>query len=150
MKIILLDNVVSLGKANDIMNVKPGYARNFLFPQGKAIIANKKNLKNLVSYQKKFAYIKKKIYMRAQDQANRIHKIGKIVIFAKSVDNTGKLFGSIKENDICKSMRKFGINVAKKTICFTDGVIRFLGEYNVMFKLHKEVFAKLVVKVEKK
>ena len=147
MKIILLEDVDKLGKLGDVVEVKKGYARNFLFPRDLAVEAIDKNLKILEAKKKKReqALIKQKSEM--EELAKRISNMSCTISMA--IGEEDKLYGSVTTEDIAEAFRAEGISVDKKQIYFTEP-IRKLGVYQIELKLHPEVTAKTKVWVVKK
>ncbi|QJC33805.1 50S ribosomal protein L9 [Enterobacteriaceae endosymbiont of Donacia provostii] len=139
MKVILLDKILNIGEKSQIIDVKSGYARNFLIPKNKAIIANKNNI--LILKQK---ILEKKsklldILNKAKLKLKNFNLIkNKIVIMAKASKN-GKLFGSINKNDIIKEFKKIRFDLLKKEIKLPKKGIKYLGEYNIVFKFHEKI-----------
>jgi large subunit ribosomal protein L9 len=125
MQVILLDKVANLGSLGDQVNVKAGYARNFLVPQGKAVPATKKNIE----------------FFEARRNA-----LETVTIASKAGDE-GKLFGSIGTRDIADAVTAAGVEVAKSEVRLPNGVLRTTGEHEVSFQVHSEVFAKVIVNV---
>ncbi|WP_343183523.1 50S ribosomal protein L9 [Buchnera aphidicola] len=149
MKVILLISFNKLGNIGDIIQVKPGYARNFLFPKDIAIPAIKKNIEYFENRKK---ILKEKLLnklKKAHTRIKLIKKIKKIVIFSKS-GSTGKLFGSINSRDISRKLYELGIKVKKSEIKLKNGLIRSLGEYKVLFQPHKDVSTNINVIVSSK
>ncbi|QJC34218.1 50S ribosomal protein L9 [Enterobacteriaceae endosymbiont of Donacia cinerea] len=138
MKIILLDSILGLGKKSQIINVKPGYARNFLIPKNKCIIATKNNISFLKNklLEKKSKLLD--IFNKAELKLKKFNRINKIIIKAKSGKN-GKLFGSINKNDIIKKLKEIGFNILKKEIKLPKGSLKKIGEYNILFQFHEKV-----------
>ncbi|HAX9649757.1 TPA: 50S ribosomal protein L9 [Escherichia coli] len=129
MQVILLDKVANLGSLGDQVNVKAGYARNFLVPQGKAVPATKKNIE----------------FFEAR-RAEKINALETVTIASKAGDE-GKLFGSIGTRDIADAVTAAGVEVAKSEVRLPNGVLRTTGEHEVSFQVHSEVFAKVIVNV---
>ncbi|MCR3755088.1 MAG: 50S ribosomal subunit protein L9 [Candidatus Westeberhardia cardiocondylae] len=152
MKVILIKKVLGLGDLGNIINVKPGYARNFLFPNGIAILASKKNIENIKSFKKNVNIVFETNYVEAKNKADRINKLEKIVIESRVSDHvTGKLFGSVNAKNICIAMSKFGINILQKEIFMPSGVFKFIGKYYINIKLHKKVSVNFcIIVIEKK
>ncbi|MCR3756407.1 MAG: 50S ribosomal subunit protein L9 [Candidatus Westeberhardia cardiocondylae] len=152
MKVILLEKILKLGDLWDQVLVKTGYARNFLFPKGKAVLANEKNIKYFMNRKKELAYKLKSSYLDAKQRVNEINKLGGSVTIKSRVSNneTGKLFGSVNEQDISKAMKNLGVNISKKEICLPDGVFNYTGSYNIIFQFHSKVFVNFSVIVVNK
>ena len=142
MKVILLQDVKSVGKKGEVVNASDGYARNFLFPKKLAQEANDVNMhilnkKNEADRKKKLAEIEE-----AQKVANDL-KDKEVVIYAKSGDN-GRLFGAITTKDISQEMEKqLNITIDKKKIVVNT--IKTMGSYDVEVKLYPEISTKIKV-----
>jgi large subunit ribosomal protein L9 len=142
MKVILLENVLSLGKAGDLVKVSDGYGRNYLIPQKKAVIATEKSLK-VIEHQKRL------IQQRMEKAKKDAEKLGLQIenlscTFAKTVGESGKLFGSVTSMDIENFLKENGIKVDRKKIALEEP-IKNLGVSNVPIKLHPEVTTHLKV-----
>ncbi|HMK55094.1 MAG TPA: 50S ribosomal protein L9 [Dissulfurispiraceae bacterium] len=144
MKVILKSDVKDLGRMGEVVNVKDGFARNFLVPQGLAAEANTKNLKAFEHEKRKIQELAKKVMAGASDMAERI-AAAKVTIHAKAGEED-KLFGSVTSMDIADALKASGIEVDKKKIVLEEPIKR-LGDYAVTIKLHAEVSAQLNVQV---
>ncbi|CUS48530.1 MAG: LSU ribosomal protein L9 RplI [Idiomarinaceae bacterium HL-53] len=147
MNVILLDKVANLGGLGDQVAVKPGYARNFLFPTGKAVPATKSNVE---MFEQRRAELEAKLaadLQAAEERAEKVNALDAIVIESKAGDE-GKLFGSVGTRDIADAVTAAGVKVEKSEILMPHGTIRETGEFEVELHLHADVFAKinLVVK----
>ncbi|WP_162427481.1 50S ribosomal protein L9 [Pontibacter pudoricolor] len=136
MEVILKDDVKGLGYKNDTVDVKPGYGRNYLIPQGLAVIADKANKKMVAENIRQAAHKADKIKNDAQEIANSIGDIT-LEIPAK-VGETGKIFGSVTTNQLSEALKAKGIDVDRKRISF-DQDVKTAGEYTASINLHKEV-----------
>ena len=136
MEVILKDDVKGLGYKNDIVTVKPGYGRNYLIPQGFAVIADKSNKKIVAENVRQAAHKAEKIKADAQSLADSIGDIT-LEIPAK-VGETGKIFGSVTTNQLAESLKAKGFDVDRKRISF-DQEVKTAGEYTASINLHKEV-----------
>lgn len=146
MQVILLDKIANLGNVGDQINVKSGYARNYLVPQGKAVPATKDNIEH---FQARRAELEAKVaatVKEAEEKAAKIIGLGSIKVASKAGDE-GRLFGSIGARDIAIALQNAGITVQKNEIRLPTGVLRALGEHEVAIQLHSEVVAKLTVNV---
>lgn len=146
MEVILLDNVGKLGALGDKVTVKAGYARNFLFPQAKAVPAT---AGNLAEFEARRAELEKKA-QEALDQANgRAQALEgfSLTITAKAGDE-GKLFGSIGSRDIAEAMSAAGQAIEKSEVILSEGPLRNVGEHEVRLQLHPEVSQNVVINVE--
>jgi len=142
MKVILLEDVPSLGKAGDLVKVSDGYGRNYLIPQKKAVLATEKSLK-VIEHQKRL------IQQRMEKAKKDAEKLGQQIeslscTFAKTVGESGKLFGSVTSMDIENYLKENGIKVDRKKIALEEP-IKNLGVSNVPIKLHPEVTTHLKV-----
>jgi large subunit ribosomal protein L9 len=142
MQVILLEDVPSLGKAGDLLKVSDGYGRNYLIPQKKAILATEKNLKTLEHQKRQVQFRMGKTKKDAERMAQQIG--GLSCTFAKTVGESGKLFGSVTSMEIETYLKENGIDVDRKKILL-DEPIKNLGMFTVPIKLHPEVTANLRV-----
>lgn len=147
MKVILTQNVDRLGKTGDVVNVKEGYARNFLIPNKKATIANDGSMKMLDALKKKRVAEEKKILDAAQSLADKISALS-LTISAEAGEED-KLFGSVSSDMISQALSAEGIEIDKRDITLEEA-IKKLGVYNVSVKVHPEIKATLRVWVVKK
>lgn len=145
MKVILTENVVRIGTKGELINVKPGYFRNYLRPNNLAVIADKENIKKLEAMQAE---------LKAEEEKNRkIAEELKEKIEADSVTikvmagEEGKLFGSVTNKDVAEALAKKDIEVDRKKISF-ESEIESVGEYKAIIRLFPEVIADLKVLVE--
>ena len=138
MQIILIQDVKNLGYKNDIVNVKPGYARNYLIPQGMAILATESARKVLAENMRQQAYKQGKIKKEAQDIATLLEGLT-LRIPAKAAA-TGKIFGSVNNVQIANAIKEAkGIEIDRKQIMIDDDTIKEVGNYTAKIRLHKEV-----------
>ncbi|MBC6610759.1 50S ribosomal protein L9 [Hymenobacter sp. BT507] len=136
MEVILKDHVKGLGEKNDIVTVKPGYGRNYLLPQGLAILADKSNKKIVAENVRQAAHKADKIQGDAQAIAD---KIGDMVLeIPAKVGETGKIFGRVTTLQLADALANKGIEVERKRISF-DQEPSTAGEYTATLNLHKEV-----------
>ncbi|MDB6371497.1 50S ribosomal protein L9 [Photorhabdus bodei] len=146
MQIILLDKVANLGSLGDQVNVKPGYARNYLVPQGKAVPATKKNIEFFEARRAELEANLANVLAIAEARAEKINALGSVTIASKAGDE-GKLFGSVGTRDIADAVIAAGVEVSKSEVRLPNGVLRTIGEHEVNFQVHSDVFAKLNVNV---
>lgn len=146
MNIILLEKIRNLGGIGAIVAVKPGYARNYLIPTGKAKRATKDNISQIEAERASLELREQEFYNKALARKEAIEKLNTIIIHAKSSDE-GKLFGSVGTKDIASALTKSGIEVLKGEISLPQGVIRQIGESEVALLLHSDVSATIKVKV---
>lgn len=146
MNVILLDKVANLGSLGDNVSVKSGFARNFLFPQGKAVPATKANLE---MFEARRAELEAKVaeeLAAAEARAEKLNALEAITIASKAGDE-GKLFGSIGTRDIAEAITAAGVEVAKAEVKMPEGAIRETGEFELAVQLHPEVMATVNVVV---
>ncbi len=139
MDIILLEKVDRLGKLGDVVNVKPGFARNFLLPFGKAKIANAENIKELEGRRAEFEAKEAEVLATAQERKVKLDTMS-ISITSKS-GAEGKLFGSVGNADIADAITAAGATVEKKDVRMPTGPLREAGEYEIDIHLHTDVDA---------
>ena len=144
MQVILLDKIAHLGKVGDQVNVKSGFARNYLIPQGKAVMATKANIEHFEARRAELEEKAAQALAAAADRAARLEALGSVTIAAKAGDE-GRLFGSIGTRDIAEAITAKGVEVAKSEVRLPNGLIRTLGEHEVTFQFHGEVFSYLNV-----
>ncbi|MBR9856579.1 50S ribosomal protein L9 [Oceanisphaera sp. KMM 10153] len=146
MQVILLDKIAKLGGLGDQVTVKSGYARNFLLPQGKAVLASKDNV---ATFEARRAELEAKLAEQlaaAQARADQLSGLENVVIASKSGDE-GKLFGSIGARDVADAITAAGVAVAKSEVRLYDGVLRNTGEFEVGVQLHADVKATVKIQV---
>lgn len=136
MKVILKENVANLGYKDDVVEVKNGYGRNYLIPQGLAVIASASALKQLAEDQKQRAHKIAKILADAQAAAAAIEGV-KLTIAAKT-SATGTIFGSVGAAQLAEAFEKLGHNIDRKMIVVSDS-IKEVGSYKATVRFHKEV-----------
>ena len=144
MQVILLDKIAHLGKVGDQVNVKSGSARNYLIPQGKAVMATKANIEHFEARRAELEEKAAQALAAAVDRAARLEALGSVTIASKAGDE-GRLFGSIGTRDIADAITAKGVEVAKSEVRLPNGLIRTLGEHEVTFQFHGEVFSHLNV-----
>ena len=148
MKVILLEDVKSLGKKGEIVNVNDGYARNFILPKKLGLEATSKNLNDLKLQKQNDEKVAQEKLDAAKALAEEIKEKSITVKIQAGVE--GKVFGSISSKEIATEAKKqINMDIDKKKIVIPDA-IKSLGTYNVNIKLHKDVTATLTVKVEAK
>ncbi|MBP93211.1 large subunit ribosomal protein L9 [Bizionia echini] len=149
MELILKQDVENLGFKDDVVTVKNGYGRNFLIPQGQAVLATASAKKVLAENLKQRAFKEKKIIDDATKIAEAIKSL-EIKITAKATEGASagdKLFGSITKADLVEAFEKEGHTIDKKFISITGGSIKRLGQYDAVIRLHREVTVELPFEV---
>jgi large subunit ribosomal protein L9 len=145
MKVILREDVENLGKGGELVEVRPGYGRNFLIPRGLAVLANAKNVREL-DHQKKVAEAKAaKLKQSAEAFAKRLAETP--VALKRKVGEQDKLYGSVTALDIAEALAARGVQLDRRAIDLVDP-IKTVGDHEVSVKLHREVVGKVKVKVE--
>ena len=139
MEVILKTNSEQLGAKDEVVKVRPGYARNYLIPRGYAISATESARKVLSENLKQRAHKETKILADAQALAEKLNGL-ELKIGTKASD-TGKIFGSVNTIQISEALGKAGHAIDRKSISLSDDNIKTLGSYEARIKLHKEVSA---------
>lgn len=145
MQVILLDKIAKLGGLGDQVSVKAGYARNYLIPQGKAVMATKANIE---TFDARRAELEAKLAAgkaAAEERAAKLGELAAVVIASKSGDE-GKLFGSIGTRDVAEAITAAGVAVAKSEVRMGN-VLRNTGDYEVAVQLHADVKATVQIQV---
>ena len=146
MQLILLQKVVNLGNLGDKVDVKPGFGRNFLVPQGKAVPATEANL---AQFEARRAEYEAKASAALSDAESRRAKLeGASVTIYANASTEGKLYGSIGPRDIAEALAKTGTPVEKSEVVMGEGAIRRTGEFEVIVHLHADVETPVKVVVE--
>ncbi len=146
MQVILRKDVQNLGEAGDVVNVKDGYARNYLIPQNFAEIATKGALQNREQNIQRIKAKQEKLHQEALELAKRIEELGKIELSAKAGES-GKLFGTITTKKLAEELHaKLGVEIDRKNISL-DAAINKLGSYTMLIKLTSKVKTELPVNV---
>ncbi|NLP58127.1 50S ribosomal protein L9 [Lutibacter sp. B1] len=145
MEIILRQDVENLGFKDDVVTVKNGYGRNFLIPQGFAVLATSSAKKVLAETLKQRAYKEEKLIKDATKIADALKELD-IKITAKTADNT-KLFGSINNSDVAEALAAAGQEIDKKYIKVEGGNIKRVGKYNTTIRLHREVVVEFPIEI---
>jgi large subunit ribosomal protein L9 len=144
MEIILTEDVVNLGLAGQVLKVSPGYARNYLLPGNRALLATPHNLKILAKKREEFEHRSRAAKDEAQDVQKRLEPLV-ITIRRKSVEK-GKLYGAVTPQDIADEVGKEGIIIEKKRIKLSEP-IKTLGDYEIVVRIHPEVTGSFKLKV---
>lgn len=127
MQVILLQRIVNLGKLGDTVDVKPGYGRNYLIPQGKALPATAANIEKFEARRAELEAIEAEELASAQKRADSLRDVN--VIMRAKTGEEGKLFGSIGTRDIADALTKSGLEVDRSEINLPEGTLRQVGEY---------------------
>ena len=144
MKIILKEDISNLGYKDDVVEVKDGYGRNYLIPQGKAVIASPSAIKQLEENQRQRAHKLAQIKADAEAAAAALEGVA-LTIGAKT-SATGTIFGSVNAIQIAEALEKLGHNVDRKLITIKE-TIKEVGNYTATIQFHKEVAVELPFEV---
>ena len=136
MEIILKEDIANVGYKDDIVNVKNGYGRNYLIPQGKAIIASASAKKVLAENQKQRAHKLAKIKQDASDIAAKLE--GLTLVIGAKTSSTGTIFGSVTNIQIAGELSKQGFDIDRKVIFIKESV-KEVGNYTAQVRLHKDI-----------
>lgn len=139
MELILKKDVENVGFADDLVSVKNGYGRNYLIPQGYAVLATPSAKKVLAETLKQRAHKEKKMIDDAQAEANKLNGL-EIKITAKTGEGD-KLFGSVSNADLATALSKEGVEIDKKFITIAGGLIKRTGKYDAKIRFHRDVVA---------
>ena len=145
MEIILLEKITNLGGLGDRINVKPGYARNFLLPKGKATAATPANLARFEARRAELERVAAELLAKAKARAEQLAEL--IVTLSVKTGSEGRLFGSVGAADIANAVSAAGIELQKNEIRLPTGSIRQIGEYDVDLLLHPEVKTQIRVNI---
>ncbi len=140
MEVILLEKIVKLGELGDKVNVKPGYGRNFLIPQGKAVPATADNVATFEARRAELEGAAAESVAKAEVRAGRMAELGQIVITVVAGEE-GKLFGSVGTRDIADAVTSAGVEMNKAEVRLPEGALREVGEYEIKVHLHTDVDA---------
>lgn len=145
MNVILLEKVRNLGSLGDTVEVKPGFARNYLLPSGKAVRATKVNLEQ---FEARRAELEKKAADLLTEAEQRAEKLNELSIeIAALTSDEGKLYGSVAPHDVAAAINDAGVAVLKSEISMPEGPIHSIGEYTVSVLVHSDVTANVKITV---
>ena len=145
-KLILTNEVSGLGSAGDVVEVKDGYARNFLLPQGRAVLANEANVAEFEARRVELETAAREQLDAASARAEALN--GQTVAITAKAGDEGKLFGSVGVRELETAIAEAGGDINKSEINLPDGPIRFIGEFSVECQLHVDVIQNFTVVVE--
>lgn len=144
MKVILKEDIPKLGTMGETVQVAPGYGRNYLIPQGKAVLATSKNFKEL-EHQRQLILRKAELIRKdAESFAEKFR--GLTLTLARKVGEEDKIYGSVSVSDISQALEEAGVEIERKLIKL-DAPIKSLGEFQVPVKVHADVTAEITVQV---
>lgn len=145
MEIILMDKVTNLGNLGDVVNVKSGYARNFLIPTGQAKRATKTNMAAFAERKAELEKVAGEKLAAAQARAEKL--AGYTVQISQKAGVDGRLFGSVTNSDIAEALTAQGFPVVRGEVRLPDGPFKAIGDYPVTLSLHTDVTAEITVAV---
>ena len=145
MQVILLEKIRNLGALGDKVKVKPGYGRNFLIPQKKAVFATEKNIAMFESHRAELEKKAELEFSKAQARAEKLNDFS--VVIASQASDEGRLYGSVGINEIKDALIAKGIEVKKHEIILSDGVFHSVGTYPVDLQLHSDLIVTIQVEV---
>ena len=146
MEIILLEKIANLGAMGEKVNVKPGYGRNYLIPQGKAAAATPENI---ADYEARRAELEKaSADALTAANARREELLDKVITIASHAGEEGKLFGSVGTADIAHALTESGTAVERHEVRLPEGAFRMVGEYDVLLQLHTDVDVTIKLLIE--
>lgn len=145
MEIILLQKIQNLGQLGDVVKVKPGYARNYLIPTGKAVRASESAKADVESRKAELVAKERDILAKAQGRADILN--GLMIEIPARASEEGKLFGSVSSIDIADTVAKSGNELERSEVLMPEGPIKQIGDYQIEIQLHPEVNAQISLKV---
>tara|TARA_B100000029_G_scaffold512824_1_gene610557 strand:+ start:738 stop:1277 length:540 start_codon:yes stop_codon:yes gene_type:complete len=145
MEVILKEDIQNLGKIGDVVNVKPGYGRNFLVPNGKAAFATKENLKNLETQKEELKRKQEQELNILREQAAKFENLS--LTIEANVTEEGTLYGSIGTIDIANASKDRGLELERSIINLPDGAIKTIGEHEVNLIFHPEIQVKINIEI---
>ena len=146
MQVVLLERVRNLGHLGDKVNVKAGYARNFLIPYGKAVPATKDNIAYFEMRRAELEKADAEALAKAQKRADAMKDV--VIVIKRKTAEEGKLYGSVGLHDVLDALLASSIEVEKRELNLPEGAIRSVGEYVVEAHLHSDIIVELKVVVE--
>ena len=146
MDVILLQRIKNLGKLGDKVSVKAGYGRNFLIPQGKAVMATKANIEHFEARRAELEAAAAASLAAAQARAAQVTALGSVTIASKAGEE-GRLFGAITTRDVAEAVTAAGVEIAKSEVRLPNGALRHTGEFNIAIQLHHDVVAEVLVTI---
>jgi len=145
MQVILQEKVPNLGTVGDKVTVKPGYARNFLLPFGKATRATAENVAEFEKRRAELEAKAKAVLDEAKARAEKLHSMA--IKLAANASEEGKLFGSIGPRDVAEAVTEKGIELHKSEVHLPEGPIREVGEYDIDLQLHSDVTTTIKIEI---
>ena len=147
MEIILLERIRNLGRLGDKVNVKAGYARNYLIPKQKAVSATKENIKHFEARRADLEKVEAETLAVAQKRAAVLNELT-LTMVCKTTDEEGKLYGSIGIQELADAIAEQKIEIEKRELTMPEGPIRQIGFYEVEAHIHSDVIATVKVQID--
>ena len=145
MEVILLEKIHNLGQLGDKVKVRPGYGRNFLIPQGKAVFATPENVEKFEAQRAELEKAQAEALTRAQERADKLNTVS--ITIARKASGEGKLFGSVSTIDIAEAVTDTGNELAKQEVLLPDGPFRSIGTFEVDLQLHADIQATITLNI---
>jgi large subunit ribosomal protein L9 len=145
MEVILLEKIRKLGELGDQVKVKPGYGRNFLVPQGKAVPATAENIEKFEARRAELEKTQADVLATATARAEKLN--GLSITLTRKAGTEGKLYGSVGPMDIAEAVTAAGVELSKKEVTLPEGPLRHTGDFEVLAHLHADVEAVINVQV---
>lgn len=145
MEVILLETIHNLGQLGDKVKVRPGYGRNFLIPQGKAVFATPENVEKFEAQRAELEKAQAEALTKAQERADKLNTV--TITIARKASGEGKLFGSVSTIDIAEAVTNTGNELAKQEVLLPDGPFRSIGTFEVNLQLHADIQATITLNV---
>ncbi len=146
MKVILTENIDAVGQIGDLVNVAPGFARNFLFPKKLAMEATGKNIRELEHKKRLLAQKREKVRQEMLSLAEKLNKV--VITMSRKVSEEDKLYGSVSGTDIAKALEDQGFEIQRKAIIM-DQPIKQIGEQTIQIRVDAQITANIRVVIEK-
>ena len=145
MQVILLEKISNLGNLGSKVDVKPGYGRNFLIPQKKAVLATPNNIAKFEADRAELENKAQEMLVKAQQRAAKLNDV--LLVLRAQASDEGKLYGSIGISEIQDAMSAQEITVSKREIVLPEGVFHSIGQYTVEVHVHMDVIARVAVEI---
>ncbi|MEJ2095178.1 MAG: 50S ribosomal protein L9 [Gammaproteobacteria bacterium] len=145
MEVILLETIHNLGQLGDKVRVRPGYGRNFLIPQGKAVFATPENVEKFEAQRAELEKAQAEALTKAQERADKLNTV--TITIGRKASGEGKLFGSVSTIDIAEAVTETGNELAKQEVLLPDGPFRSIGTFEVNLQLHADIQATITLNV---
>lgn len=146
MQVILTENIPSLGEIGQVVNVAPGYSRNYLLPKGLALPATGKNVKELEHKKRILAQKREKVRQEMLSLAEKLNQVK--LVMARKVSEENKLYGSVSATDILSALDEKGFNLPRKSVQL-DQPIKQLGEFTITIKVDPQISAQVNLTIQK-